>query len=120
MVRAVVMALALVWQGNPALFGAARSGNAYRGRHRGTHVLRNVPDSLMTTSARRVHHVRAHLERPPMKTDNQRQTETTETIDTAKLEDVTGGCGACPGGVCQLQGQNNLWADAQQRSALRS
>jgi hypothetical protein len=55
-----------------------------------------------------------------MKTDNQIQTETTETIDTAKLEDVTGGCGTCgsPGGVCQLQRQNNLWPEAQQGSTL--
>jgi hypothetical protein len=55
-----------------------------------------------------------------MKTDNRIHTEATETIDTAKLEDVTGGCAACgsPGGVCQLQGQNNLWPEAQQSSPL--
>jgi hypothetical protein len=42
---------------------------------------------------------------------------TTETIDTAKLEDVTGGCAACgsPGGACRLQQQQNRsWGPAPQ------
>jgi hypothetical protein len=40
----------------------------------------------------------------------------TETIDTAKLKDVTGGCGACgnPGGVCQLPRQNQSWEQVSQ------
>jgi len=48
-----------------------------------------------------------------MKTENKNQTETTETVDIAELENVTGGCAACgnPGGVCQLQKQNDqAWA----------
>jgi hypothetical protein len=42
----------------------------------------------------------------------------TETIDTAKLENVTGGCAACgnPGGACQLQQQQNRWGKSQQNA----
>jgi hypothetical protein len=42
----------------------------------------------------------------------------TQTIDTAKLDDVTGGCAACgtPGGVCQLS-LLNRWGRPQPTEA---